>query len=177
MSLVDLASLGSFVSGAAVAVSLVFLALQMRQTNRNQKAEMQQARAARMVDLNLHFADPATALIYQRGGAGDLTLDPAEFASFRRAFVATVLNFEDGYFQAKEGMIGSGSRASDLAIMKSLFVQSGFRAMWKTLRYAFEPAFVEHVDRLIESTPVAPIPDPTETWRSLVRQEAAKAIR
>lgn len=58
-------------------------------------------------------------------------------------------------------------------ITKSLFVQSGFRAMWKTLRYAFEPAFMEHVDRLIESTPVAPIPDPTETWKSLVKQEIA----
>ena len=171
MTLSDLASLGSFVSGAAVAVSLVFLALQMRQTNRNQKAQMQQARAARIVDLNLHAGDPEIALIIQRGGAGDLTLNDAEFASFRRTFIATILNFEDGYFQTKEKMIGTRSMASDRAILKSLFVQQGFRAMWKTLRYAFEPEFVAHVDELIEATPVAPIPNPAATWKALVQQE------
>ena len=44
MSLSDLAALGSFISGVAVVVTLVFLLVQMRQTNRNQKSLMQQGR-------------------------------------------------------------------------------------------------------------------------------------
>jgi hypothetical protein len=174
MTLSDLASLGSFISGAAVAVSLIFLALQMRQTNRNQKAEMQQARAARLVEFNLQAGNPEIALVIQRGGTGDLTLNDAEIASFRRTFIATILNFEDGYFQAKDKMIGTRSLASDRAILKSLFVQRGYRAMWKTLRYAFEPEFTAYVDDMIETTPIAPIPDPGATWKALVQQEGSQ---
>ena len=44
MSLSDLAAIGSFVSGIAVFFSFFFLALQLRQANRDQKALMQQGR-------------------------------------------------------------------------------------------------------------------------------------
>jgi len=46
MSLSDLASIGSFVSGVAVVVTLALLLIQTRQANRNQKALMQQGRSA-----------------------------------------------------------------------------------------------------------------------------------
>ena len=45
MSLSDLASLGSFVSGVAVLISLIYLALQVRQTEKNQQSLMQQGQA------------------------------------------------------------------------------------------------------------------------------------
>jgi hypothetical protein len=41
MSLSDLASIGSFVSGAAVLVSLVYLRLQIRQNTRHSQALIQ----------------------------------------------------------------------------------------------------------------------------------------
>ena len=50
MSLADLASLASSV---AVVVSLLFLGLQIRQSNRNQRSLMQQGRSARNVDSSL----------------------------------------------------------------------------------------------------------------------------
>jgi len=53
MSLSDLASLGSFVSGLAVLISLIYLAIQVQQAEQNQKAQIQQGRAARLVDLQL----------------------------------------------------------------------------------------------------------------------------
>ena len=40
MSLSDLASIGSFVGGAAVVVSFLFLGLQIRQGNRNQRVDV-----------------------------------------------------------------------------------------------------------------------------------------
>jgi hypothetical protein len=50
MSLADLASLAS---SLAVVVSLVFLGLQIRQSNRNQRSLMQQGRSARNVAIVL----------------------------------------------------------------------------------------------------------------------------
>src|SRR5215472_11229819 len=68
MSLSDLASLGSFVSGAAVLASLVFLFFQMRQmteqvrqTERNQRATINQERIAQYSDRLLRWSEPSLA--------------------------------------------------------------------------------------------------------------------
>jgi hypothetical protein len=50
-SLCDLAAVGSFVSDIAAVFSFIFLALQIRQANRNQKSLMQQGRSASNVDI------------------------------------------------------------------------------------------------------------------------------
>jgi hypothetical protein len=52
MSLSDLASLGSFVSGFAVLISLIYLSLQVRQTKRNQQIAIRHSRASRIVELS-----------------------------------------------------------------------------------------------------------------------------
>jgi hypothetical protein len=61
MSLSDLAALGSFVSGVAVMVTLIFLLLQMRQANRNQRALMQRMRSARNIETWFKHLDIAIA--------------------------------------------------------------------------------------------------------------------
>jgi hypothetical protein len=51
MLLSDLASIGNLVSGLAVLASLVYLSLQLRQTDRNQKALMNQGTVTRNTDI------------------------------------------------------------------------------------------------------------------------------
>ena len=58
MKLSDLASIGSLISSAAVLISLVYLALQIRQAERNQRALIHQGRASRMIALMAQIADP-----------------------------------------------------------------------------------------------------------------------
>ena len=67
MSLSDLASLGSFVSGCAVLISLIYLALQVRQTERNQKISIRHSRVSRTVELQLALADPGVADAWLHG--------------------------------------------------------------------------------------------------------------
>ena len=74
MSLSDLASLGSFVSGLAVLISLVLLFFQLRQLNqqvrqteRNQQASIRHGRITRGVDIQLARADPGAADAWRRG--------------------------------------------------------------------------------------------------------------
>ena len=57
MSLSDLASIGSLISGVAVLVSLVYLSLQIRQNARHSQALIQQGRAARIADTALRLAE------------------------------------------------------------------------------------------------------------------------
>jgi hypothetical protein len=58
MSLADLALIASLLSSAAVLVSLLFLGVQIRQSNRNQRSLMQQGRSSRNVDLLSRLTDP-----------------------------------------------------------------------------------------------------------------------
>ena len=70
MSLSDLAALGSFISGIAVIVTLVFLLVQTRQTLKNQRSLMQQGRTARIVDLIFRQTEPQLMDVMLRGRAG-----------------------------------------------------------------------------------------------------------
>src|SRR5215472_12830534 len=89
MSLSDLASIGSFVSGIAVLVSLLFLYFQVRQVNqqviqaeRNQRALIQQGRAQRAADHAWRMADPELATTYWKGVRRPEDLSLAELDPF-----------------------------------------------------------------------------------------------
>ena len=58
MTLTDLASWGSLLSSIAVLISLIFVGLQIRQANRNQRSAMQQGRSDRNVKLLSRLTDP-----------------------------------------------------------------------------------------------------------------------
>lgn len=77
MSLSDLASLGSFISGIAVLTSLIYLALQVRQTKRNQQIAIRHTRASRVVELHLALADAgvANAWLHGVGSPEDITTE------------------------------------------------------------------------------------------------------
>jgi hypothetical protein len=72
MTLSDLASIGSLVSGVAVLVSLIYLALQVRQAEKNQRALMNQGTVARVSESILGFAQPALNAISTRVHSGGI---------------------------------------------------------------------------------------------------------
>ena len=72
MSIADLASLASSV---AVVVSLVFLGLQIRQSNRNQRSLMQQGRSARNVELLSRLSNPSVSDVISRAATGESLSD------------------------------------------------------------------------------------------------------
>ena len=78
MSLTDLASLGNFVSGVAVAVTLVFLVIQMRQNTLAVRGATSQALSAAYGELsNITVVNADMARIWRLGHAdiGQLTDD------------------------------------------------------------------------------------------------------
>src|SRR5215472_15316035 len=103
MSLSDLASLGSVVSGFAVLISLIYLALQVRQTERNQQASIRHSRATRAVDLQLALADPGLANVTIRANLDSEALTELELRQFLSLSRAVFFHFEDSFYQHEEG--------------------------------------------------------------------------
>ena len=109
MSLSDLASIGSLVSGLAVVFSLLFLGLQVRQANRNQRSLMQQGRSARNVDLLMRVTDPKLSEILVRDCQGDETVTDAEYFAMYGYAAAVFWSYEDCFLQFRYGMLDASS--------------------------------------------------------------------
>jgi hypothetical protein len=173
MTLSDLAALGSFVSGVAVIVTVGFLAVQIRQTNRNQRALMQQGRAAQQIDLLLRCADETLSVPRLKSLAGDLTMTDQEIDAAIYVWLAIWRSFEDGFLQHLRGTLDAESFQSDQAIIRFCFAYPSLRATWRLVRDRYAPAFRDYADGLMRETQTGQPPNEADLWRRLVQEERA----
>jgi len=177
MSLSDLASIGSFVSGVAVVVTLVLLLIQTRQTNRNQKALMQQGRSARSVDLMMTLSELRQSDIIVRAEAGDVTLTASEAQSYMRLSGAFFGNYEDSYLQFRAGTLDRRSWEVDLSVLKQFAARPPTRVAWSLLREFWVGEYRDYVDGLMREASVGLGPDYAEFWRARMTEELASVQR
>src|SRR5215471_9189302 len=156
MSLSDLASLGSFVSGFAVLVSLVFLYFQLRQLSeqgrqsaRNQKALIQSSRAARITDLILRRADHAVA--YRKAMRGE-EMTGEELTQYRLLCMAALYDYEDSFFQHQDHSLDDKPFASVVTGIRASMTIPAMRAIWKLNRGFCEESFRSFVDEIVDQT-------------------------
>ena len=173
MTLTDLASLGSFISGVAVVVSFVFLSLQIRQTNKNQRALMQQGRSARNLETVLRQAEPHMIENVVRGRAGDLSMDTLQIEAFLRASLAMFMNWEDSFLQHQAGTIDPSGIPSEIEGMRVLLAYPGYRVAWKMLRYQFDGGYQKQIDDIVRTTTLVQPRNAADAWRSLLSEEGA----
>jgi hypothetical protein len=172
MSLSDLASIGSFVSAVAVVITLVFLTLQMRQTNRNQRALMQQGRSTRLAESVLKSAEPELCERYMRGTIADRSMSEAEVWSYLQMVLAQHINWEDSFLQHRAGLLDTVSWTTDQAALRRTCTFPGSRAVWRMVGANFGASYGAYVDQLLRETP-AHSPDIVADWTAALDQEGA----
>ena len=156
MTLSDLASLGSFASSFAVMISLVYLALQVRQAERNQQANIRMGRANRTVQVMLTRSDPSVARAWMKGMSGALDISEEELVQFQALCAAGLTSAEDSFYQHKEGLLNDAAFNSYVRGLKVTFSSPGMRAMWKRGgRRALGAEFVTFIDELILGIPLS----------------------
>jgi len=166
MVLSDLASLGSFISGIAVVITLIFLLVQTRQTLKNQRSLMQQGRTARIVDLIFRQTEPELMDVIVRGRTGDTTLEPLQIETFLNMARASLVSMEDTYLQHLLGTIDPAAWKTSTSRLADLLSQPGMRAAWNGYRPIFSRDFAEHCDRLIAETPLVRPTDRAARWKA-----------
>jgi len=182
MSLLELSEIGSFLSGAAILASLIFLYFQLRQINKqvkqaekNQQSLIRQARASRNVSTVLTGTEASLADAFVKGASGDEDISLTQVSQFSAVFRAIIINSEDTFYQHKDGMVDEASFTGFVAGMRGTFRYPGFRALWKSARRNHGTEFVEFLDKLVAETPVAPRTDILARWTASVTAEKAKA--
>jgi hypothetical protein len=174
MSLSDVAALAGVVSSLAVLVSLVYLALQIRQAAHNQRAETQASVTARRVDFLMRIAEPGMAEVAMLGAAGDPVATPLQSFQYISQMQAALTNWEDEFFQHRNGMLDERRYRLQLAVNRDIFALPGARAVWRLSKTNFDPDFVAHMDAIVQSAqPQAQ--NLIDAWRAVAAEERAAA--
>ena len=159
MTLEDLGNLGEFVGAIGVVVSLVYLALQIRQNTRHVS---ESNRSLRLNELNataeafsrfryLVVPHPEVAELLQRGSTDGTALTPADRRRFALLMQELFFSYQALYLRAEEKVIPWGSWESTLAMIAGLLKSPGIRGWWSHQQAIFEPGFVEAIERAGES--------------------------
>jgi len=173
MTLADLSSLGSFVSGLAVIGTLIFLLLQMRQTDKNQKALLQQGRSARVTELILRRTEPELSKALTRGLQADLTLDGSQVESMNAFFAALFWSIEDSFLQYRAGLLILTSWETDDATLRGFFAVPACRVAWTMNRHLMSGSYRDYVDALMRDIKPRAAYDALATWKTLMSRELA----
>lgn len=175
MLLSDLASLGSLVGGFAVLTSLIYLALQVRQSERNQQISIRHSRVSRTVDLHLALADPAVASAWLHGLAGPEQITPTELSQFINLCRALFFHFEDSFYQRDAGVLNDDAFETVVAGARLMARSPGFRAAWKMARPNFGGRFLSFMDGVVAKSATEPPVDlSVETWKAAFASEASR---
>jgi hypothetical protein len=175
MSLSNLASLGSLVSGFAVLISLVYLARQVGQTERNQQISIRHSRVSRIVELQLALADPAVADAWLHGSGSPQELTQTELSQFISLCRALFFHFEDSFYQREEGLLNDEAFETVVAGVRLLARSPGWRAAWRIARPNFGGRFRDFMDRAVAASAVeAPVDLSLEAWKLAFASEASR---
>jgi len=174
-NLTALAAIGNFVSGIAVVFSFLFLALQIRQANRNQRSLMQHGRTERVVELLMRYSDPELADVVLRTFRGDVGLNDAEYFAFYAVAGSLFWTYEDSYLQFRGGTLDTESWESDRLTLSGLLTNPAYRAAWRASRENIGGEYRDFVDSLMRETRPKPSRDIAAVMRKYITEEMAEA--
>ncbi len=176
MSLSDLASLGSFVSGLAVLISLVFLYFQLKQINaqvvqaeRNQLAATRAVRTSRIIDIMMGSAEASISEALAKGAAGSPDITDTQIRQFFAYNNARFYNAQDTFQQYQKGLLDDSIFESLAEGLKVSLSQPGTLAFFENNVSAagFNPEFVKYVRGLVAEAPLN-FSDEGAKWRTRV---------
>ena len=159
MTIQDLGSLGEFVAAIATLVTLVYLALQIRQNTRTVRTSTYQAVLdSSRSDTELILAHPHLERIYRLGRRDTNKLTDDERPVFRMLLGQLLLNYEIMFLQHQHGVIDEDFWRGRQEGLRALLSQPGVRHWWSgaspLLRRYYATGFTELVDSLMDKVTV-----------------------
>ena len=174
-----LGNLGDFIGGIAVVVTLVYVALQIRQNTRATRAATFLGLTNAWQDVLLYSASREMADLRVRSGTDPSAVDEPEY--IRLFLIARVFfrRFENDFFQYRSGTFDAGGWAGyRQSLTSDVLGSAGMRAFWEQQRSTFAPEFVSYIDEQLDSVRRSeaanvPLSRALQEWKELVARESA----
>ena len=174
MTLEEMYFVSQIVAAVAIVGSLIFVGIQLRQSERTQRAAMHQGRTQRGMDMALRTTDADLvaamgALIRQ-----DAAVTNGHILQVGGLLRAMILNLEDVVWQHKAGLLDTHALDNAVAPVKRLLALPGIRALWQVVRTSYAEETVAVVERLaVTDAPLLnPAVEPVQIWRAIAAQMA-----
>ncbi len=134
MSLSEIASFATAISGFAVTASLIYVAIQTQQNVRHTRALIHQGTAARTTALLLGFMDAEAVAAWIEGNGGTVTPELIKQRQFHYHCSGAMVAMEDYFTQHEEGLLSDEQFARGCQTFRSLFKEPGLKAYWLNQR-------------------------------------------
>ena len=163
------------IAAAAVVASILYLAREVRQSERVQRATMQQGRADRAAHASLTIASAGLSRIWQEALSPNPDLTQEEFAQWTLICRSAFLSGEDSYLQHKAGLLDEVAWRSYVAGVHFYMASPGMRAMWKVSSKQFGADFRKFVDDILAKVPITCPADSYVAWQEQLKSETRQA--
>jgi hypothetical protein len=152
VDLTQLANLGEFIGGVAVLVTLVYLAVQVRQNTRTVAAASSQAVTSTSADILMRgAANKDLAQVFLKMISAPDSLDAVERIQAWMYLRAAFRTMENQYYQSRRGLLDE-SWPGYLQTLGILIRTPYIREWWRGDRTTFGPLFRELVDEHVSSS-------------------------
>ncbi len=142
-------AIGEILGAAGVIITLAYLAVQMRQSNRLAKRAAVQSLLAGRAEMNRFLAsDPVLNDLVLKGAESPDDLDDGEWKRFRMVGSTVIRHYEAIFLDNQEGLLPPGIWRSQESSMKRVLSMPGAQNILSELESDFDEAFVRHVKRL-----------------------------
>ena len=159
---------GEIIGALAVVISLIYLAIQIRQGTRSIQSSTHQSNTALFSSMFLQLADPEISVAYAVGLTGSPEIKPRQYTQFFLLCRCLFASFENQYFQYRQGTLDEDTYLGyERSICQQLLAFRGFRIWWQQCRESFSTQFTDYIDQLIARTPEYEPDHMLREWRRL----------
>ena len=169
MSWDALGAISEFVGAIAVVVTLVYLAIQVRQnTSALRSTATQGAHDQTAALYDLVSSDATLADIFVRGMTSPDELTSIETAQFFSLSMAFMFRYQNWYLQTRSGLIEKELLESWSRVLRQLSGTPGYQRFWQQRAHIFADDFVRYLEREVLSS------EPDPNYRPLGTSPAAR---
>ena len=130
MLLSTLASIAAAISGLAATASLIYVAIQTRQSVRHTRALIHQGTAARTTNLLLGLMNAEAVAVWIEGNGGTPTPELIRQRQFHYHCGTAMIAMEDYFSQHEDGLLSDEQFARGSATFRQALKEPGLRAYW-----------------------------------------------
>ena len=142
-------ALGETVGAFAVLLTLVYLAMQIRQNTKSvQAAAVDSANSQVSRIREVIFANADVATVYRRGNEDPFGLSEDDTIRYRLLMHNILLSISNSLTQASVSGLSANSTLVEIPILTRVVGTAGGRWFWNTYRHEFEDSFREKCDDL-----------------------------
>lgn len=150
LEIVQIAS--SIVGSVAVALTVVYLAIQVRASTRATYSQTYQTAVAALGDMAAIVGESKEkSKLYANGMADPDLLDEDEYLQFAYLGISLFRKYENAYFQYRSGMIDDEFWDGHRDNLLWFFHRPGTQRWWRERRLGFSKSFREYLESTSES--------------------------